>query len=185
MNLNRKNSCKQAGAELRQAQIKLDLPEPANLLSECSSTKNDAIATTIICLAQNAIQDVRRSMQNRPELQAAVTNRVSIYREICRRSQTKDLLPPSFAHKMLTDMATNKALQLKYNTISQETYMLTKKAIPTLLADEAAGNMLEEYNKLHKNKRSKVKEVMLHDKAENDLLDNIKRIERGFFSLGH
>ena len=119
------------------------------------------------------------------ELQSAITNRVSIYREICRRSQTKDLLPPSFAHKMLTDMATNKALKLKYNTISQETYMLTKKAIPTLLVDEAAGNMLEEYNKLHKNKRSKVKEVMLHDKAEKDLLDNIKRIERGFFSLGH
>ena len=72
---------------------------------------------------------------------------------------------------MLTDMASNKALKPKYNT--------------ALLADEAAGNMFEEYNKIHKNKRSKVKEVILHDIVKKDLLDNIKRIERGFFSLGH
>ena len=69
---------------------------------------------------------------------------VLIYREICRRSQTKDLLPPLFAHEMLTDMASNKALKLKYNKLIQETYMLTKKAIPTVLADEAAGLMLVE-----------------------------------------
>ena len=43
-----------------------------------------------------------------------------------------DHLPPTFAHDMITDMAENKALRLKYNKISQETYMLTKRAIVRL-----------------------------------------------------
>ena len=88
----------------------------------------------------------------------------------------KDLLPPTFAHDMLTDMAENKALRLQYNKISQETYMLTKRAIPTLLADEAAGNMLEEYNKRYKEKRSKINEVIENKKAEKELADNIEEI---------
>ena len=95
-----------------------------NLPAECSSSKNDAIAATIICLAQNAIQDVRRTMHYRPsltKLQAAITNRISIHREISKRSQIKDFLPPAFAHEMLTNMASNKALKLQYNTISHET----------------------------------------------------------------
>ena len=79
------------------------------------------------------------------------------FKKSCSRPHFKILVSqisvPSFAHEMLTDMASNKTLKLKYNTISQERCMLTKKAIPTLLADEGLGNMLDEYNKLYKNKR--------------------------------
>ena len=67
----------------------------------------------------------------------------------------KDHLPPTFAHDMITDMVDNQVLRLKYNKISQETYRLTKRAIPTLLADEAEGNLLDEYNKSYTEKRSK------------------------------
>ena len=52
----------------------------------------------------------------------------------------------------MTDMADNQVLRLKYNKLSQETHMLTKRATPTLLADEAAGNMLDEYNRRYTEK---------------------------------
>jgi hypothetical protein len=54
----------------------------------------------------------------------------------------KDHLPPNFAHDMITDMVDNQLVRLKYNRISQETYRMTKIAIPTSLAGEAAANML-------------------------------------------
>ena len=52
-----------------------------NLLGECSSAENDTIATAIICVAENAIHDIRRTLIYRPslsELQAAITNRIQL-----------------------------------------------------------------------------------------------------------
>ena len=89
----------------------------------------------------------------------------------------KDHLPPNFAHDMITDMVDNQLVRLKYNRISQETYRPTKIAIPTSLAGEAAGNMLDEYNRSYTEKSSKAKIVIKYRKAENDLIDNIQRIE--------
>lgn len=89
----------------------------------------------------------------------------------------KDHLPPTFAHDMITDMVDNQLVRLKYNRISQETYRLTKIAIPTSLAGEAAGNMLDEYNRSYTEKSSKANIVIKYRKAENDLIDNIQRIE--------
>ena len=156
-----------------------------NLPGICRTDKNNKIATIMVSIAQNAIADLRRSTRYRPSLehiQEAATNRITTYRNICQTTGREDLLPPTLSHDILEQIGIDRKDHMSYDAISRETFQLTKRVIPALLADEAAGKIYQCFNAAYVKREMKLPENRKRIKAEKMLLDRIKSIEEDYLN---